>query len=235
MNSKSATFVQVLQENGYRLTRARQAVFNALVATGGHVSADDLATAVRQNASHVGRMTVYRTLDLDLLSELGLVRPVYQGTGAAHYVLMHAGHHHHLVCSFCDQVIEFDDCALAEMEQIIGQRFQFAVKGHLLLNVSVFTIKRDCAALTEQGIYLGLDKGDNYLPFLFLSVSRACSIIFSFVTSNVLFTVHISRFRFRRFSPTLVKLVQILFSNSRIGDDKNVFIVTFISIVGKVK
>ena len=121
---------KALQDNGYRLTAARRAILTMLTQSGGHLSADDLADLVRAESPGVGRMTVYRTLDL--LHELELIRPVYQGTGAAHYVLMEDGHHHHLVCSTCDQVIEFDECVLEEVEKVIGQRFNFEVKGHLL-------------------------------------------------------------------------------------------------------
>ena len=121
---------RALQERGYRLTAARRAILAALTAAGGHVTADELAAVVHQHAPTVGRMTVYRTLDL--LGELGLLRPVYQGTGAAHYVLLLDGHHHHLVCSRCRRVIEFDECALAELAETVGRRYGFAVEGHLL-------------------------------------------------------------------------------------------------------
>ena len=87
--------------------------------------------------------TVYRTLDL--LGELGLLRPVYQGTGAAHYVLLLDGHHHHLVCSRCRRVIEFDECALAELAETVGRRYGFAVEGHLL---EFYGRCSQCAALS---------------------------------------------------------------------------------------
>ncbi len=121
---------QALQAHGYRLTAARRTILAALAAAGGHVTADELAASVHQVAPRVGRMTVYRTLDL--LGELGLLRPVYQGTGAAHFVLLLDGHHHHLVCSRCRRVIEFDECALAELAETVGRRYGFAVEGHLL-------------------------------------------------------------------------------------------------------
>jgi Fur family ferric uptake transcriptional regulator len=129
-NERLNLFAERLHQHGYRLTPARQAVIHTLLATGGHLSADTLAEAVRETAPQVGRMTVYRTLDL--LSNLGLVRPVYQGTGAAHYILVDNGHHHHLVCSGCNAVIEFDECVLAEIERVVGERFQFEVWGHLV-------------------------------------------------------------------------------------------------------
>ena len=130
MEQQQQTLRNLLRRHGYRLTAAREAILRALVETGGHVSADELAVQVRQTAPNVGRMTVYRTLDL--LQELGVVRPVYQGTGAAHYILLHHGHHHHLVCSACDRVIEFDDCAIGDITHLISDRFNFDIRSHLL-------------------------------------------------------------------------------------------------------
>ena len=130
MSNQLATIQTVLQENGHRLTTARQAILEVLIVSGGHVSADQLVEMVRAQSPQVGRMTVYRTLDL--LSELGVIRPVYQGTGAAHYILMMDGHHHHLVCTGCDCVIEFEECVLAEIEEVVSGRFNFQIQGHLL-------------------------------------------------------------------------------------------------------
>jgi len=121
---------KTLSSHGYRLTAARKAILEALVACEGHVSADDLAAVVHEKAPNVGRMTVYRTLDI--MCQLNLIRPVYQGTGAAHFVLLHDGHHHHLICSGCDKVIEFDECMVAGMETAVSQQFNFQVQGHLL-------------------------------------------------------------------------------------------------------
>ena len=130
MSELLAGLSAALQEQGYRLTAARRTILQVLANSGGHITADDLAALVREKAPGVGRMTVYRTLDL--LNDLGLIRPVYQGTGAAHYILMDAGHHHHLVCSACHKVIEFDDCVLSEIEQMVCGRFQFQIESHLL-------------------------------------------------------------------------------------------------------
>jgi Fur family ferric uptake transcriptional regulator len=130
MNEQFKSLSLALQEKGYRLTAARQAILQVLIDSGGHVTADELAARLQEEASGVGRMTVYRTLEM--LSELGLIRPVYQGTGAAHYVLMSDGHHHHLICSVCHKVFEFDDCVLGEIEQLICSRHGFQVQSHLL-------------------------------------------------------------------------------------------------------
>lgn len=121
---------KAITNKGYRLTTARRAIIETLVQCEGHISADDLAQQVRDVAPQVGRMTVYRTLDL--LCELGQIRPIYQGTGAAHYILMAGGHHHHLICNQCHAVIEFDECMAGELLERIGEKYNFDVQSHLL-------------------------------------------------------------------------------------------------------
>lgn len=122
--------LDTLQTQGFRLTQARRTILETLIQAGGHLSADDLAEQVHAIEPRIGRMTVYRTLEL--LCELGVVRPIYQGTAAAHYIFLHEGHHHHLICNQCHQVIEFDDCALDEVAKLVCGRFNFQLQGHLL-------------------------------------------------------------------------------------------------------
>ncbi len=136
---------QTLSQHGFRLTPAREAILRALVASGGHVTADTLVELVHESSPRTGRMTVYRTLDL--LCDLGVLRPVYQGTGAAHYVLMEDGHHHHLICSQCEQVVEFDDCVVETLQEAIGRRFDFQVQGHLL---ELYGLCPDCQDRSES-------------------------------------------------------------------------------------
>jgi len=130
MAEKSGGLSDTLRRNGYRLTAARRAILLALVDSGGHITADGLVDIVRRESQTIGRMTVYRTLDL--LSQLGLIRAVYQGTGAAHYVLMEDGHHHHLACTGCGLVIEVEECVVDSLAQRVDSRFNFQVEGHFL-------------------------------------------------------------------------------------------------------
>ena len=130
MADRIAEMSTMLEKKGYRLTAARSAILAGLINIDGHVSADELVEIVHRSDPGVGRMTVYRTLEL--LTELGLIRPVYQGSAAAHYVLMDDGHHHHLICSRCNRVIEFDQCVLREIEQSVSTHYHFEIQGHLL-------------------------------------------------------------------------------------------------------
>ncbi len=130
MNEQAEHLSNSLTSSGYRLTSARRAIINALVESHGHITADNLAALVREVSPQVGRMTVYRTLDL--LCELGLIRPVFLGTGAGHYILLDGGSHHHLICNQCQRVIDFDRCGASKLAQTIGQQLNFQVQSHLL-------------------------------------------------------------------------------------------------------
>ncbi len=130
MNSESEKIMRVIEDNEYRRTASRQAIVDVLVESEGHITADNLAEKVRKQAPRVGRMTVYRTLDL--LCELGVVRPIYQGTGAAHYILMDKGSHHHLICNRCHDVIEFDECVADAVIEQVSKQFDFHISSHLL-------------------------------------------------------------------------------------------------------
>ena len=122
--------MDVIVSRGFRRTAARRAILRTIVDSGGHVSADELADQVRAAYPSVGRMTVYRTLDL--LSELGLIRPIYQGTGAAHYVLLDQGRHHHLVCNDCGTTIEFEHCGSEAISRTLSEQYNFEIQAHLL-------------------------------------------------------------------------------------------------------
>jgi Fur family transcriptional regulator, ferric uptake regulator len=130
MSEQFERLVNSIVNGGYRLTAARQVIIDTLVASHGHITADDLAALVHETSPQIGRMTVYRTLDL--LCDLGLVRPIYQGTGAAHYVLLEGGSHHHFICTNCHRVFEFERCGASDLAQTLGRQFNFEVQSHLL-------------------------------------------------------------------------------------------------------
>lgn len=120
-----------LREAGYKLTHARLTVLQVLGDHSKHLTSTQVIDAVAAIDPTIGRASVFRTLDL--LTELALIRPTYiDGSGTPAYVLLPNGHHHHIVCTSCNRVIEFDDCGLAELEQRLESQYQVKLTGHLL-------------------------------------------------------------------------------------------------------
>ena len=107
-----------LRSSGYRITSARRAVVEALAETAGHLTAADVVEAVHRRAPRVGRASGYRTLEL--LTRLGLAQSSTLGGATAKYVLTPDGCHHHVVCVECHKTVEFEGCALGELERQLG-------------------------------------------------------------------------------------------------------------------
>lgn len=121
---------QLLHTAGYKYTKPRRAVAQVLLENRRHLTAPEIVDAVATLDPSVGRMSVYRTLDL--FTRLGLIRPIFQGSMNARYAIMVGGHHHHLVCETCGAVIHFDDCPLEDLKKELETRYDFVIDGHLL-------------------------------------------------------------------------------------------------------
>ncbi len=122
---------QRLRQGGYKLTHARLTVLRVLEQSGGHITSSELVERVNDTDSGIGRASVFRALDL--FTRLSLTRPTYIGTSSTPtYVLLPDGHHHHIICTRCSSVIEFEDCTLASLKQELENRLNVQLSGHLL-------------------------------------------------------------------------------------------------------
>ncbi len=118
-----------LRQAGYKLTAPRLAVLRVLEAEGEHLSPAEVLERGRAIYPTLSRATVYRTLEL--LTGLGVIRPIYLGDGGPCFTYARGGHHH-LVCSACGAVIEFNECVVGELAQTLSDQFGFQIKSHLL-------------------------------------------------------------------------------------------------------
>jgi len=123
--------LQRLRDAGYKITHARQTVLEALERGGGHMTSAQVLDAVATLDPAIGRASVFRTLDM--LSRLSLIRPTFvESSGTPVFVLLPNGHHHHVVCTGCGAVIEFDDCGLDALATQLEASTGIHIIGHLL-------------------------------------------------------------------------------------------------------
>ena len=91
-----------LRDQGYRVTRQRRAVWQALQGAG-HVTVDELLERLDADGADVDPASVYRTLSL--FDELGIARMSRLRDGdPARWELAHPDEHFHLVCDRCGEV-----------------------------------------------------------------------------------------------------------------------------------
>lgn len=86
--------------------------------------------------------TVYRAVQM--LEKLGMVKRFDFGDGAARFELVDegaSGHHHHLVCTNCSEVVEIQECFPEEIEQRIASQNGFRAVTHRL---EFFGLCPDC-------------------------------------------------------------------------------------------
>jgi Fur family ferric uptake transcriptional regulator len=124
-----AEIIDRLRAAGYKITPPRIAVLEVIEQKGEHLNPHDILEQARAIHPALGRATVYRTLEL--LTHLGIVRPIYVGESGPTYIRAD-GNHHHLVCSRCGRVVDFDQCMADEMTADLSARFGFLIKSHLL-------------------------------------------------------------------------------------------------------
>jgi Fur family ferric uptake transcriptional regulator len=118
-----------LRAAGYKVTPPRLAVLEIIQREGEHLNPTEILRQAQAIHPHTGRATVYRTLEL--LTQLGIVRPIYVGESGPTYIRAEGGHHH-LVCSQCGKIVDFDQCAADSMQRELEVRFGFQIRSHLL-------------------------------------------------------------------------------------------------------
>ncbi|MBQ9616439.1 MAG: transcriptional repressor [Selenomonadaceae bacterium] len=137
-------FRKKLQERQHKLTPQRQEVLQIFMDhPGEHLSAEDVHDILRESKSEIGLATVYRSLEL--LGNLGILLKMEFGDGCSRYEIdttdpsMHR--HHHLICTQCGKVMEFEDDLLEHLEQDIESKSGFHITNH---EVKFFGVCKEC-------------------------------------------------------------------------------------------
>lgn len=114
---------KVLRETGHRLTPQRMLVIEALHNAERHISAEELYEQLHDRYPYANRSTVYRTLEL--LKQLDLVTETDFGEGYLRYHVAEKGHHHHLVCHTCGNMMDMEEVALYPLRDTLLQKYGF--------------------------------------------------------------------------------------------------------------
>ncbi len=120
---------QQLKKSGYKLTPARLAVVEVLETHSDHLSHNEILDYGKKIYPKLSRATVYRTIEI--LIGLNLIRSIYMNDPTQRFMSA-AGGHHHLVCTTCDAVFEFDHCTVDQLAQELSKQFNFQIRNHLL-------------------------------------------------------------------------------------------------------
>jgi Fur family ferric uptake transcriptional regulator len=126
LNSEISFFDNI----GFKITRAREVIIEALLKQNSHISADALLEVVRKIEPKIGLATVYRTLKM--LQDQGLVKAHYFADSQALFELETSpdDHHDHLICEQCRHIEEFTHPQIEALQELIAQQHGFRLTKH---------------------------------------------------------------------------------------------------------
>jgi Fur family ferric uptake transcriptional regulator len=131
MSEEKTIFLEHLKKAGFKRTAQRELILDVFLRTEGHSSAEDLYGLVKAADPSVGFTTVYRTLKL--LAECGLAREERLGDGLRRYEHQYKHpHHDHLICTECNELIEFYSEVIEKKQDEIAAQYQFRPTHHSL-------------------------------------------------------------------------------------------------------
>jgi Fur family transcriptional regulator, peroxide stress response regulator len=109
---RMGAFEELCRRHGMPVTVQRRVILETVLASGDHPTADDIHDRIRGRMPEVSKATVYRVLDA--LVGLGLIgRAHHPGSAARFDAKTHR--HHHLVCTACRRMTDYETPALNDL------------------------------------------------------------------------------------------------------------------------
>lgn len=134
-------FASFLAVSGLKSTRQREEIARAFFAAGRHISAEELYHQIHPESPRIGLVTVYRTLKL--LRQAGLATERQFGDAYARFDPHPADWaHHHLICTRCGRIQEFEDTGLEALRRRVARSVGFTVTDQKL---ELYGLCRACA------------------------------------------------------------------------------------------
>lgn len=140
-----SVFRASLQELQLPVTQQREAIAGVLFESTGHLSADDIALHLKERGEHVGKATIYRTLNL--MVDVGLATEHDFDEGFKRYeARVGASQHDHLICTSCGRVTEFHRDELDALQRDVAEEWGFQP---LTRQVKIYGLCAECAGSGE--------------------------------------------------------------------------------------
>jgi Fur family ferric uptake transcriptional regulator len=123
---------QQIKEAGLKVTVPRVKILTILQTTSQrHLSAEDVYKELLAAGEDIGLATVYRVLTQ--FEGAGILERHHFEGGQSVFELDRGGHHDHLVCVRCGQIIEFVEEVIEERQRAIAEQKGFRIENHSLV------------------------------------------------------------------------------------------------------
>tara|TARA_Y100001970_G_C14047864_1_gene757306 strand:- start:248 stop:679 length:432 start_codon:yes stop_codon:yes gene_type:complete len=133
-------FKLIMKQKRLKITPQRVSILDELLKDKGHRESEEIYFAIKNSNSNVSRATVYRTLDI--LVEHNFIRKMNIGDGKYRYESKIDSHHHdHMICNYCNNIIEFVNSDIEDLQDKVAKTNNFILERHSL---QLFGKCKDC-------------------------------------------------------------------------------------------
>lgn len=131
-----------LESQELRRTKNREVILNVLHKAKGPLAPPEIVEGCHALGRQVNKTTVYR--ELERMEQAGVVQKVILSDRKQYFELTERGHHHHLVCTSCDEMqdITIEDARLIAQAEIIGKKYNFLITTHA---IEFFGLCKQCS------------------------------------------------------------------------------------------
>jgi Fur family transcriptional regulator, ferric uptake regulator len=120
-----------IKAKGLRNTIEREIVLREIVAHREHFDVDTIHLRLQERTAKVSKASIYRTIPL--LLDCGLIQEAFYRNGRMVYEhIFGQGHHCHMRCLECGQIVEYCLDELKMVEEKLGRTYGYDVRGHKL-------------------------------------------------------------------------------------------------------
>ncbi len=131
MKSELEIFQEYIRQRGLRWTPEREVILQEIFGTHRHFDVDGLYLQLKQKGAKVSKASIYRAIPLFI--DCGLIREVDFSDGHWHYEHIYGhGHHNHLKCLGCGEVLEFEEPVLTQVERRLAREYGYNIVTHQL-------------------------------------------------------------------------------------------------------
>ncbi|WP_139492389.1 peroxide-responsive transcriptional repressor PerR [Brevibacillus dissolubilis] len=131
--------VEILKEQGVRMTPQRHAILAYLLESMSHPTADEIYKALEGKFPNMSVATVYN--NLRVFKDAGLVRELTYGDASSRFDANVEEEHYHAICNECGSIHDFHFPYLGEVEMAAKEMAGFQVTGH---RMEVYGVCPDC-------------------------------------------------------------------------------------------
>jgi Fur family ferric uptake transcriptional regulator len=136
---EEALFKSIFNGTKLRRSHPRILIYQELAEANTPLSPQEIYQSLFKKGKRVGLTSIYRFTEI--FESMGMVFKIHNGSTVKYKLCELEGHHHHIVCRACGNVVELNFCDISELSKKVSESTGYQVIDHQL---NFFGICKDC-------------------------------------------------------------------------------------------